>query len=105
MLLGFLDQCAADRLPVKAQVCGRPVGLLLGLSLTLNPFSAHASYKKIEHLPFAERLAAMRTPEMRARAARRKNRRPTTRSSKPCCATSQKCSRSPIRRTTSRRPT
>ena len=53
-------------LPVKAQVCGRPVGLLLGLSLTLNPFSAHASYKKIEHLPFAERLAAMRTPEMRA---------------------------------------
>ena len=66
MLLGFLDQCAADRLPVKAQVCGRPVGLLLGLSLTLNPFSAHTSYRKIEHLPFAERLAAMRTPEMRA---------------------------------------
>ena len=66
MLLSFLDQCAADRLPVKAQVCGRPVGLLLGLSLTLNPFSAHASYKKIEHLSFAKRLAAMRTPEMRA---------------------------------------
>ena len=67
MLLQFLDQCAADRLPMKAQVCGRPVGLLLGLSLTLNPFSAHESYKKIEHLPFAERLAAMRMPEMRAR--------------------------------------
>jgi N-acyl-D-aspartate/D-glutamate deacylase len=67
MLLGFLDQCAADKLPVKAQVCGRPVGLLLGLSLTLNPFSAHASYRKIEHLPFAERLAIMRSPEMRAR--------------------------------------
>jgi len=65
MLLNFLDQCAADDLPVKAQVCGRPVGLLLGLSLTLNPFSAHASYKKIEHLSFSERLAAMRTPEMR----------------------------------------
>ncbi len=67
MLLQFLDQCAADKLPVKAQVCGRPVGLLLGLSLTLNPFSAHESYKKIADLPFAERLAAMRTPEMRAR--------------------------------------
>ena len=66
MLLQFLDQCAADSLPVKAQVCGRPVGLLLGLSLTLNPFSAHESYKKIADLPFAERLAIMRTPEMRA---------------------------------------
>jgi N-acyl-D-aspartate/D-glutamate deacylase len=65
MLLQFLDRCAADRLPVKAQVCGRPVGLLLGLSLTLNPFSAHPSYQKIAHLSFAERLAAMRTPEMR----------------------------------------
>jgi N-acyl-D-aspartate/D-glutamate deacylase len=65
MLLQFLDQCAADKLPVKAQVCGRPVGLLLGLTLTLNPFSAHESYKKIADLPFAERLKAMRTPEMR----------------------------------------
>jgi N-acyl-D-aspartate/D-glutamate deacylase len=65
-LLQFLDQCAADKLPVKAQVCGRPVGLLLGLSLTLNPFSAHESYKKIEHLPFDERLRIMRTPEMRS---------------------------------------
>jgi len=65
MLLGFLDQCAADRLPVKAQVCGRPVGLLLGLSLTLNPFSAHPSYQKIAHRSFEERLAAMRTPELR----------------------------------------
>lgn len=66
MLLSFLDQCAADHLPIKAQVCGRPVGLLLGLSLTLNPFSAHPSYNKIEHLPFAERLTALRTPELRA---------------------------------------
>lgn len=64
-LLGFLDECEGDGLPVKAQVCGRPVGLLLGLSLTLNPFSAHASYQKIAHLPFAERLALMRTSEMR----------------------------------------
>lgn len=66
-LLAFLDECAADGLPVKGQVCGRPVGLLLGLSLTLNPFSAHPAYKEIEHLPFDQRLAIMRTPEMKAR--------------------------------------
>ncbi|MDZ4869460.1 MAG: amidohydrolase family protein [Alphaproteobacteria bacterium] len=67
MLLGWVDQCNADGLPVRAQVCGRPVGLLLGLSLTLNPFSAHPSYKTIEHLPFAERLKLLRTPEWRAK--------------------------------------
>lgn len=66
-LLAFLDECAAGGLPVKAQVCGRPVGLLLGLSLTLNPFSAHPAYREIERLPFDQRLAIMRTPETRAR--------------------------------------
>ena len=67
MLLGFLDGCAAEGLPVRAQVCGRPVGLLLGLSLTLNPFSAHPSYQEIAHLPFAERLRLLRTEEWRHR--------------------------------------
>jgi len=66
-MLAFLDQCAADGLPVKAQVCGRPVGLLLGLTLTLNPFSAHPAWKEIEHLAFAEKLARLKTPQMRAR--------------------------------------
>lgn len=65
-LLGWVDSCVADGLPVKAQVCGRPVGLLLGLSLTLNPFSAHPSFAKIADLPFAEKVKALRTPEMRA---------------------------------------
>lgn len=66
-LLAFLDQCAADGLPVKAQVCGRPVGLLLGLGLTLNPFSAHPAWKEIEHLAPKEKLARLRMPESRAR--------------------------------------
>lgn len=66
-MLAFLDQCAADNLPVKAQVCGRPVGLLLGLTLTLNPFSAHPAWKEIEHLTLSEKLARLKTADMRAR--------------------------------------
>ncbi len=66
-LLGWVDDCTKDGLTVRAQVCGRPVGLLLGLSLTINPFSAHPSYKQIEGLPFAERLKLLRTSEWRAR--------------------------------------
>ena len=36
-----------------------PVGLLLGLHLTLNPFIAHPAYKEIADKPFEERLAAL----------------------------------------------
>jgi N-acyl-D-aspartate/D-glutamate deacylase len=65
-VLGWLEAANADGLEMRAQVCGRPVGLLLGLELTLNPFSAHEAYKRIAHLGFAERLAALRDPAMRA---------------------------------------
>jgi N-acyl-D-aspartate/D-glutamate deacylase len=64
--LAWLSASRAQGLDIKAQVCWRPVGLLLGLELTLNPFSAHPAYAKIAHRPFTERLAAMKTPEMRA---------------------------------------
>lgn len=63
--LAWLSASRAQGLDIKAQVCGRPVGLLLGLELTINPFSAHPAYLRIASLPFAERLAAMKTPEMR----------------------------------------
>jgi N-acyl-D-aspartate/D-glutamate deacylase len=64
--LAWMDGARAQGLDIKAQVCGRPVGLLLGLQLTINPFTAHPSYAAIAHRPFAERLAALKTPEMRA---------------------------------------
>ena len=51
----------------KAQVCGRPVGLLLGLRLSLNPFSTHAAYRELAALSFPERLARLREPELRER--------------------------------------
>ncbi|MDD9946596.1 MAG: amidohydrolase family protein [Myxococcales bacterium] len=58
---------ANDRgLPVRAQVCGRPVGLVLGLEATMHPFSTHPSYRALAGLPLAERVARLRTPEVRA---------------------------------------
>jgi N-acyl-D-aspartate/D-glutamate deacylase len=41
--------------------------VLLGLELSQNPFMGRPSYKRIAHLPFAERLACLRQPEFRAR--------------------------------------
>lgn len=54
-----------EGLNIKAQVCGRPVGVLFGLELTNNLFTTHPSYQAIEHLPFEERLARLRDPEFR----------------------------------------
>jgi N-acyl-D-aspartate/D-glutamate deacylase len=66
-LLALLDDACAEGLPIKAQVCGRPVGILFGLELTLNPFSHHPSYRAISKQPLAERVALLRNPEFRAR--------------------------------------
>lgn len=66
-LLAGLRQANLDGLPMRAQVASRPVGILFGLELTLNPFSQHAVYKEIAGLPLAERVAALRDPSFRAR--------------------------------------
>ncbi len=64
-----LDWCAgATRagVPIKAQVTARPVSILLGHELTLNPFYTTPTYKGLATLPFAEKIAALRQPQIRA---------------------------------------
>ena len=58
---------AANREGVKllAQVCGRPIGVLFGLELTNNPFSAHPSFIEISNLPLEEKLSQLRDPSFR----------------------------------------
>ena len=65
LLLGAIERAVADGLPMRAQVAPRPVGVLLGLELTLNPFSAHPSYQAISGLPFEKRVETLRNPEFR----------------------------------------
>ncbi|CAM4145373.1 D-aminoacylase [Mycobacterium basiliense] len=52
---------------VTAQLLPRPIGLIIGLQLTGNPFVLYPSYREIAQLPLAERVAQMRKPEVRAR--------------------------------------
>jgi N-acyl-D-aspartate/D-glutamate deacylase len=65
-LLAALDDAVAAGLPMAAQVAPRPVGVLLGLELTMNPFSFHPAYAAIAKAPFADRVARLRDPDFRA---------------------------------------
>src|SRR4030088_1262418 len=64
--LDSINEASARGLAITAQIAARPVGLLLGLELSRNPFQTHPSYKAIVHLPLAERLKRLRPPEVRA---------------------------------------
>jgi N-acyl-D-aspartate/D-glutamate deacylase len=66
-ILAALHAAVEDGLPMKAQVAARPVGVLLGLELTLNPFSFHPTWAEIAKAPLAERVARLSDPAFRAR--------------------------------------
>jgi len=65
-ILAGADKANADGLSIRPVVAPRAIGVLLGLTGSQNPFAGCATYRKIAHLPLAERVAAMRTPEVRA---------------------------------------
>jgi len=64
--LDTINEATARGLSITAQIAARPVGLLLGLELSRNPFQTHPSYPAIANLPLKERLARLRRPEVRA---------------------------------------
>jgi N-acyl-D-aspartate/D-glutamate deacylase len=66
-LLGLIENASRDGLPIRAQVAPRPIGLLLGLQGTINPFIAHEAFGAIRDKPLAEKVAIMRDPAFRAR--------------------------------------
>jgi N-acyl-D-aspartate/D-glutamate deacylase len=56
--LDRINEASGRGLSITAQIAARPVGLLLGLELSRNPFQTHPSYQAIAKLPLAERLRA-----------------------------------------------
>ena len=66
-LLSAIETAANDGLAMRAQVAGRPVGVLLGLELTMNPFSAHPLYKEIATRPLEERVSLLKNTEFRTK--------------------------------------
>lgn len=52
---------------ITAQIFARPIGLVIGLELTANPFALYPSYQEIADLPLQQRVAEMRKPQVRKR--------------------------------------
>ncbi len=66
----ILDAIAAASragLPVKAQVCGRAVGIVLGLEASLHPFSGNPVYRELASLPLAARCELLQQAAVRER--------------------------------------
>lgn len=63
--LKAMDEANATGAQVTAQIACRGNGLLLSLDGTVHPFITHPTYQTIGHLPFDERLAEMKKPEIR----------------------------------------
>lgn len=65
--MALIEKSNAAGGQVCAQMFPRPIGLVVGLELTANPFVLYPSYREIADLPLAERVAQMRRPDVRAR--------------------------------------
>ncbi|CAN5629119.1 amidohydrolase family protein [soil metagenome] len=65
--MALIEKANAAGGSVTAQMFPRPIGLVVGLELTANPFVLYPSYREIADLPLADRVALMRRPEVRAR--------------------------------------
>jgi len=66
-ILERIDRACDAGLVMRGQVAPRPIGILLGLTTTMNPFVSRPAYSAVAGLPLAERLAALRDPERKSR--------------------------------------
>ncbi len=66
-LLGMIEEASDSGLTMRGQVAPRPIGIVLGLTTSLNPFTTRPSYMEVAELPLAERLEALRDPARKAR--------------------------------------
>jgi N-acyl-D-aspartate/D-glutamate deacylase len=67
--LEIAEACAAarqDGADILGQVVARPVGVLFGFELRLNPFQGCPTYDRLEALPLPERVAELRKSEVKA---------------------------------------
>jgi len=66
-ITGWIADANRSGLPMLGQVLTRPTGIILGFEISQNPFSGRPGWAPLADLPFDQRIAALRQPEVRAR--------------------------------------
>ncbi len=64
-ILQRIGDANREGMSIRAQVAPRAIGITLGLDVTMQPFMLTEACRRIAHLPLAERVARMSSPEFR----------------------------------------
>ncbi len=66
-LLDRIEQANRRGLTIRGQVAPRAIGIMLGLTTTICPFSGRPTFRHLTKLPLAEKLARLRDPAIKAK--------------------------------------
>ena len=66
-ILNKIEYANDEGYKMRGQVAPRPIGILLGLTTTLSPFTTRPSFTEVAHLPLDEKVLALADPGRKAR--------------------------------------
>lgn len=72
-LMGGVHQARGDGADVTAQIAGRAVGVILGFSTSLTPFSGRPTFAALNDTPQEERLKKLKDPAVKAQILAEEN--------------------------------
>lgn len=67
------EEANSKGINIRLQVGARAIGVLISLETTFHPFMGYPSYKRINHLPLAERVKIMKNPDFKEKILKEKS--------------------------------
>jgi N-acyl-D-aspartate/D-glutamate deacylase len=74
--LAMVEAAQTRGLDIRGQVLSRPVGMMMGMPSSMNPFYRRPSYAALDHLPVNEKIAQLSDPLTKARILEEDNENP-----------------------------
>ena len=64
--LSMVESAQSEGLDIRGQVLSRPVGMMMGIPSSMNPFYRRPSYMALDDLPWETRLERLKDPETKS---------------------------------------
>ena len=64
--LDHIEHAQSKGLDIRGQVLSRPVGMLMGHPASMSPFSPRPTFRSLEDLPWDEKIAKLKNPEIKS---------------------------------------